>query len=152
MNRPAVEAAARALGLEPKTLAFPSARNGAAETVPPTKAAPLTDDEWGIIGPLCPPEDRANSWSWRELIDVELWLLQPRNKLSYLSSANAHRLRKRNAGVRGDFDRLLKAARSIDGLTEERKDHLLRILDACVKEADRFTAKLVGSDASARSR
>lgn len=147
-----VLAAARVVGLDPTTLAFlTKPAPMAVLAIDVTKGSPLSDEEWAVIGPLCAPEDRANSWSWRELIDVELWLLQPRNKLSYLSSANAHRLRKRSAGLRGDFDRLLEAMQSIDGLAQHRKDHLLRILRECVKEADRFRAKFAVSEASARS-
>jgi hypothetical protein len=147
-----VLAAARVVGLDPTTLAFlvkPAPMAGPVIDV--IKGSPLSDEEWVLVGPLCPPEDRANSWSWRELLDVELWLLQPRNKLSFLSSANAHRLRKRSAGVRGDFDRLLEAMQRVDGLAQHRKDNLLRILRECVKEADRFRAKLAVSDASTKS-
>ncbi len=113
-----VLAAARAVGLDPTTLAFlakPAPTEVLATNV--IKGAPLSDDEWALVGPWCSPESRSNSWSWREFLDVELWLLQPRNKLSYLSCANAHRLRKRNAGLRGDFDRLLEAVLNVDGLT-----------------------------------
>ena len=141
-----VLAAARIVGLDPTTLAFVAKPAPTAVlAIDVTKGSPLSDEEWAVIGPLCPPEDRANSWSWRELLDVELWLLQPRNKLSFLSSANAHRCRKRAAAVRGDFDRLLEAVRSFEGLTEDRKDHLLRILGACVKEAERIRAKFAAS-------
>jgi hypothetical protein len=146
--------AARIAGLDPSTLAFlakPAAAAEATATIVP-KGFPLSDEEWALIGPLCPLEDRANSWSWREFLDVELWLMQPRNKLSFLSSANAHRCRKRAAAVRGDFHRLLEAVQSVAGLTERRKDHLLCILGECVKEAERFRAKLAASEAPTRNR
>ena len=141
MDRPAVEAAARVLGLDPSTLAFPRARNVDMQPTLLTRTAPLTEDEWAIIAPLCPVEDRANAWSWREFIDTELWALSPKNTISSLSTANAHRCRKRRASFRGDFDRLADAVRELEGISEERRMALVGIVEAYASEGERARAK-----------
>jgi hypothetical protein len=146
-NWPAVEAAARVLGLDPTTLAFPSVRDVDVPSTLLAKAEALSDEEWAIIGPLCPAEDRANSWSWRELIDTELWALSPKNTISSLSTANAHRCRRRRVAVRGDFDQLAIALRRVAGLCEGRRTALVRIFEACAAEGQRARAKAALAEA-----
>ena len=140
------------LGLDPATLAFPSARNEDVQPTPLTKIAPLSDEEWALIFHLCPSEDRANSWGWREFIDTELWALSPKNTMSALSTANAHRCRKRRAAVRGDFDRLVDAIGVIAGISDERRRALLRIFEACAAEGERVRAKAAVAKASLMDR
>jgi hypothetical protein len=151
-NWPAVEAAARALGLDPRTLAFPGVRNVDVPSTLLAKAEALSDEEWTIIAPLCPAEDRANSWSWREFIDTELWALSPKNTISSLSTANAHRCRRRRVAVRGDFDRLVDAVRELERISEERRMALVRIFEACASEGERARAKAMVAKASLMDR
>ena len=100
----------------------------------------LTDDEWAVLQPICPPETRANAWSWREFFDVELWLRRPRSRLSALENANAHRCRKRRAAEQGHVDRMLQSIRGLSGLSASRKAELTDILVKCAKYGRRITA------------
>lgn len=98
----------------------------------------LTDDEWAVLQPICPSETRANAWSWREFLDVELWLRRPRSRLSALENANAHRCRKRRAAEQGHTDRMLQSMRGLNGLAPSRKGELIDILTKCAKHGRRI--------------
>ena len=51
-------------------------------------------------------------------------------------------IKRRAVLVRGDFNRLLESIQRVDGLAEDRKGHLLRILDGCVKASRSIQVKV----------
>ena len=136
-NREAVFLAAGAAGLDPLCLDWMWRQPQAGSPDPGVESYRLTDEEWAVLQTICPPEMRANAWSWREFFDVELWLRRPRNRLSALEKANAHRCRKRRAAEQGHVDRLLHSIRALSGLSGTRRGELIDILTKCAKHRRR---------------
>ena len=134
-KREAVSLAANAAGIGPLCLDWMWRQPLARSQDPRVESYRLTDEEWAVLQPICPSETRANAWSWREFFDVELWLRRPRNRLSALENANAHRCRKRRAAEQGHVDRLLQSIRALSGLSASRKGELIDILVKCAKHA-----------------
>jgi hypothetical protein len=133
IRRASVSEAATAAGLDPRSLAWMWAESRAKPRSTQNDSHRLTDQEWAVLQAICPPETRANAWSWREFFDVELWLRKPRNRLSALPNANAHRCRRRRAADQGHVDRLLQAIPRLEGLGGPRKSELKEILVRCTK-------------------
>jgi len=148
-NREAVSLAANAAGIDPLCLDWMWRQPLARSQEPRVESYRLTDEEWAVLQPICPSETRANAWSWREFFDVELWLRRPRNRLSALENANAHRCRKRRAAEQGHVDRLLHGIRCLSGLSGPRKAELIDILSKCLKHRRR--ANLHATPVDARS-
>lgn len=136
-KKEAVSLAANAAGINPLCLDWMWRQPLARSQDPSVESYRLTDEEWAVLQPVCPPEARANAWSWREFLDVELWLRRPRNKLSALENANAHRCRKRRAAEQGHVDSVLLSIRGLSGLSGPRKAELIDILTKCAKHRQR---------------
>lgn len=136
----AVSLAAKAAGIDPLCLDWMWRQPLARSQEPSVESYRLTDEEWAVLQPICPLEARANAWSWREFFDVELWLRRPRNRLSGLENANAHRCRKRRAAEQGHVARLLLSIRGVSGLSGSRKGELIDILMKCTKHVRRTNA------------
>ena len=139
-KRETVSQAADAAGIDPLCLDW-IWRHPKATQDPGVESYRLTDEEWAVIQPICPSETRANAWSWREFLDVELWLRRPRSRLSALENANAHRCRKRRAAEQGHTDRILQRMRGLNGLATSRKGELIDILTKCAKHGRRATRR-----------
>jgi hypothetical protein len=137
-NREAVSVAANAAGIDPLCFDWMWKQSRAGPHPPSVENYKLTDDEWAVLQPICPSETRANAWSWREFLDVELWLRRPRSRLSTLENANAHRCRKRRAAERGHANRMLQSMRGLNGLAPSRKGELIDILTKCAKHGRRI--------------
>jgi hypothetical protein len=137
IRRASVSEAAIAAGLDPRSLAWMWVEAPAKPRNTQDDSHRLTDEEWAVLGPICPPETRANAWSWREFFDVEFWLRKPRNRLSALANANAHRCRRRRAAEQGHVDRLLEEIPGLEALSEFRKSELKEILVKCAKHKSR---------------
>lgn len=132
-KRESVSEAATAAGLDPQSLAWMWVEVPAKPRNTQDDSHRLTDQEWVVLRPICPPEIRANAWSWREFFDVELWLRKPRNRLSALHNGNAHRCRRRRAAQQGHVERLLEEIPELEGLSGSRKSELVELLLKCAK-------------------
>lgn len=136
-RRASVSEAATAAGLDPHSLAWMWVEVPAKPPNTQDDSHRLTDAEWAVLGPICPPETRVNAWSWRGLFDVELWLRKPRNRVSALPNANAHRCRRRRAAEQAHVGRLLEAIPGLEGLSRSRKSELIEILEKCARHRRR---------------
>lgn len=134
----AISQAAHVAGIDPLCLDWMWRPPRAGSQCPGVENYKLTDEEWAVLQPICPPETRANAWSWREFLDVELWLRRPRSRLSAIENANAHRCRKRRAAEQGHTDRMLHSMRGLNGLAASRKGELIDILTKCAKHGRRM--------------
>lgn len=150
-KRQTVSLAASAAGIDPLCLDWMWQQPQAGSQETRVESYRLTDEEWGVIQPICPPETRANAWSWREFLDVELWLRRPRSRLSALENANAHRCRKRRAAEQGHTDRMLQSMRGLNGLAASRKGELIDILKKCAKHGRRINPPVRSDCASSGS-